>query len=115
VPLYLDDERTGNNSYWSDQFQPATCASQSLSGGDRSFEFTAPAAGTYTFSSAGSDYDTVLYLLDTCGGTELACDDDGGPSTQSELSYTFTAGQTVVVVLDGYSSSSTGNFELVVE
>lgn len=80
---------------------------------DLAFEFTAAQDGNYTFSTDGSDFDTVLYVLDgeNCGGPELACDDDGGESTQSEVTVTLSEGQGVVVVVDGYGSAS-GAFTL---
>lgn len=80
---------------------------------DHAFAFTAPEDGQYTFNTNGSDFDTVLYVLDgaECGAPEIACDDDGGDSVQSELTVPLDAGQTVVVVVDGYSSDS-GAFSL---
>lgn len=80
---------------------------------DQAFGFTAAQAGTYTFSTNGSAFDTVLYVLDgeACGGPELACDDDGGESTQSQVTVPLSEGQSVVVVVDGYDSES-GAFTL---
>lgn len=75
---------------------------------DQAFEFTAPQDGEFTFSTDGSDFDTVLYVLDgdDCTGAELGCDDDGGDSIQSRVTVTLNAGQTVAVVVDGYDDSS---------
>lgn len=80
---------------------------------DHAFAFTASEDGLYTFDTNGSDFDTVLYVLDgaECGAPELACDDDGGDSLQSELTVPLDAGQTVVVVVDGYNTNS-GAFSL---
>jgi hypothetical protein len=78
------------------------------------YEFTAPADGTYTFDTVGSLYDTVLYVLDGCEGAELDCDDDSAVGTQSEVVLTLTAGQTVIVVVDGFSSNS-GDYVLNVQ
>ena len=77
----------------------------------RTFLFTAPAAGTYTIDTNGSDFDTVLIArADTCNGLELACSDDfGGPTSQ--LTLALTAGQRVVVVVSGFAGSS-GDFVL---
>ncbi len=63
--------------------------------------FTAPATGTYVFSTAGSSFDTVLSLInaDSCG--EVACDDDGGPGNTSSITRTLAQGQTVYVMVDG--------------
>lgn len=74
-------------------------------GGDGSpdveYTFTAPADGIYTFDTLGSQLDSVLYVLDgTCGGVELACNDNGDGS-QSALAVPLVADQTVTVVVDG--------------
>jgi hypothetical protein len=84
---------------------------------DTTYTFTAPAAGDYFFDTLGTIYyvDTVLYVLDggDCTGVELACNDDlDAYSTQSEVQVTLAAGQTVVVVVDGYSEYAGGPFTL---
>jgi hypothetical protein len=84
-------------------------------GEDVTYEFTAPTAGTWRFSTVGSTIDTVLGVLDTCGGTELACDDDGGGSLTSITTADLTAGQTVVVVVDGYDEFESGDYQLLAE
>lgn len=80
---------------------------------DHAFVFTASEDGLYTFDTNGSDFDTVLYVLDgvECGAPELACDDDGGDSVQSEVSVVLDEGQSVTVVVDGYNANS-GTFVL---
>jgi hypothetical protein len=79
---------------------------------DTSIEFTAPDAGTYGFALEvqGTTFDSVLYLLDDCGGTELDCADwilNGGETVTADL----TAGQTVLVVVDGFNGQA-GDFTL---
>jgi hypothetical protein len=75
-------------------------------GPDVSFAWTAPAAAMYTFSLIGSSYDTVLTLWSpACGGAEIACNDDSG-GLQSSLVAALGAGQTVLVVVDGYNDTS---------
>jgi hypothetical protein len=94
----------GNTAGATNDFTPS-CTGSTAS--DHSYEFTAPAAGYYTFDTNGSLYDTALMVFDGCGGPELDCDDDGGIGTQSMISGLFlNAGQTVIVVVDGYSSNS---------
>ena len=84
------------------------------SGPDLGVAFVAPEDGIYTFTTNGSDFDTVLYVLDgaVCGGAELACDDDSGDSTQSTLSVSLSAGQEVVLMVDGYQIAADGAFTL---
>jgi hypothetical protein len=82
---------------------------------DTTYTFTAPSAGTYTIDTIGTGLDTVLYVQDVCGGVELACNDDidvMAGDFQSELQVTLAAGQTVIVVVDGYSSWSAGPYLL---
>jgi hypothetical protein len=79
--------------------------------------FTAPANGNYTFDTFGSDYDTQLSVLDgaSCGGAELACNDDSGLGLQSEVTVALAAGQQVSVIVDGFGAFSSGNYVLNVQ
>jgi hypothetical protein len=73
--------------------------------------FTARASGVYSFSTQGSDFDTVLGVFEgPCGTTEVACSDDYMVST-SRVSIGLLAGQEVTVVVDGYGGDQ-GNFQL---
>jgi hypothetical protein len=99
----------GNNAGWMDD-ESGSCGS--TGGEDVMVSWEAPADGCYTFETSSSDYDTVLRQMDACGGTELACDDDGGDGTTSSLEVTAVAGDTIYISIDGYSSSSAGSFVL---
>lgn len=73
-------------------------------GPDLEYTFTAPEDGTYTFDTHGSSLNTVLYVQgDTCGGGELACDDNGD-GAQSALAIDLVAGQTITLVVDSISA-----------
>lgn len=79
--------------------------------GDESFTFTAPEPGIYTFDTAGSDYDTVLYVREDCSGAELACNDDvSGVDSTSQVNIPLEQDEQVVVVVDG--NSEDGNYNL---
>jgi hypothetical protein len=78
---------------------------------DETWLWTPTAAGTYTIDTVGSVYDTVLYVLDGCAGAQLACNDDF-VGLQSRLTVSLSAGQTVLIVVDGYSSTSVGSYTL---
>jgi hypothetical protein len=81
-------------------------------GQDIAFTFTAPADGTYSMNTQGSSYDTVLQVRDGgCGGPVLACNDDTPPGTYSALAVPLLAGQTVVIVVEGFAGA-TGSFVL---
>ncbi len=85
----------------------------SAGGPDVTVGWVAPRTGSFTFDLNGSSYDTVLHLHDAdCTGPELACDDDGGDGFQSSITYSVTAGQIVVIIVDGFGSGSSGSFVL---
>lgn len=74
---------------------------------ERLYSFTAPEAGSYGFDTAGSSYDTVVYVLaGTCAGEEKSCNDDYGQSSQSRAIVTLAEGETVVVAVDGYGGEA---------
>ncbi len=82
---------------------------------DAGYAFTAPVSGDYVFDTYGSAFDTVLHVRDaTCRGTQLACSDDTVVE-QSEVTVTLTAGQTVVIVVDGSKDANSGAFTLNVQ
>jgi antitoxin (DNA-binding transcriptional repressor) of toxin-antitoxin stability system len=73
---------------------------------DTALTFTAPATDYYQFSTAGSSFDTVLGLLSSCGGTELACNQNvSEQSSQSELVRKVERGEQVLVVVDGFAGA----------
>ena len=83
--------------------------------GDIAFRWQAPTTGTYRFATTGSSFDTVLAVFaDVCGGAELACDDDDTPVRTSTVNVAVTQGQVVLIVLDGWGTTS-GNYTLTIE
>jgi hypothetical protein len=83
------------------------------SGPDYTILWTAPRAGTFTFSTNDSLYDTVLSLRSgaTCAGAELVCDDDGGTGLDSRVDATLMAGDPIIIAVEGFSGD-TGDFVL---
>jgi hypothetical protein len=80
--------------------QAGTCGG--TSSGERATQFLVMSTATFVFTTSGSNFDTVLYAKDTCTGVELACNDDEDPTTKtSRLSLALTAGQRVIIVVDG--------------
>ncbi len=99
---------TGTTEGAPNAFVPS-CASDGA--GERVFLWTAPSAGEFSFDTVGSDYDTALYALEgTCAGIELACNDDA-VGTRSRIVLSLVAGQTISIVVDGFSTNQ-GNFVL---
>jgi hypothetical protein len=79
-------------------------------GEDAMYQFTAPVAGNFSFDTFGSPFDTMLAVLDGCGGNELTCNDDT-MDLQSQVTVNLGAGQAVIIVVDGYGGA-TGPFTL---
>ena len=88
-----------------------------LGSADITVEWTAPSAGTFLVSLAGSDFDTVLAVYDGCGGAELDCNDDDDDSGEffSALVLEATAGERFIFVIAGFGPSDAGVAVLSVE
>ncbi len=68
------------------------------------FCYTASCDGTATASTCvGSSYDTTLAAYDSCGGAELACNDDDCPGFLSNISWAVSAGTTYYIRLSGFA------------
>ena len=75
-------------------------------------KYTAPAAGTATFSLCGSDFDTSLAVFDACGGSQLACNDDSC-DLSSRLTLPVVEGEDYLVRVAGWGGE-TGAYSLLV-
>ncbi len=96
---------TGDNSQ-STSGTTVTCATSSR---DVWYSFTSASGGSFQFDTEGStQVDTVLALFDACGGTELACDDDGGTGNLSSLVFNLAPNQTVFVRVASFGGSAAG-------
>lgn len=76
--------------------------------GDVLVEFVAPATTYYRITTVGSAIDTVLSVLDpVCDvtATEKACNNDDGLAPTSEILLPLSAGERILVVVDGNSAS----------
>ena len=87
-------------------------ASCDAPGPDVSFLWIAHAAGTYTFDTIHSDFDTVLALYDlSCNGPLLSCDNNSAPDgIRSRAQVTLAANEAVQVFVDGAHASDAGHF-----
>jgi hypothetical protein len=95
----------------------ASCGDGGDNAPDASFIYTAPAAGNYVLSTAGSTFNTLLSArLGTCTGKELGCSDDVAPPTDetSQLTLTLATGQSIVVTVDG-SGTESGAYTLQID
>jgi hypothetical protein len=100
----------GDNTGLGDDWEPS-CAP---GGEDAMYEFTAPAAGNYTFDTIGSAGDTLLAVIQDCAGPELACNDDFGGLLTSSVTVPLAAGESVIIVVDGFGGG-TGPFVLNID
>src|SRR5262249_42677277 len=72
------------------------------------YTLTSPTDGFVTVETCTTtSADTVLAAYDTCGGTQLGCDDDGcgifaGPS---HMNFCINANQTVLIRVGGYGGT----------
>jgi len=112
----------GEPACWQGSFFSSDCAAA-----DVTYKYTASATADYTFSPTadytfslcGSGYDTCLLLYHfTCPDepteADLICgNDDSDCGLQSELVDPLSAGDEVLIVVDGYSSSN-GNYTLTI-
>lgn len=73
---------------------------------DAAYQWDVPYDGFFVLDTEGSDFDTLLYVLDDCGGSELACNDNAEGSVSSQVVAPFVMGDRVVVVVDGNAGES---------
>ena len=79
---------------------------------DRAYHFTAPESGLYQIDTYGSETnDTVLFVLDAAGN-EIACNDQAGGTSHSELLLDLAAGDMIVIVIDVFTASQSEEFQL---
>ena len=114
---YLPNRMAGDTLTGSDGYDRSSCG---IGGGagveDAAFLFTAPHAGTYRFTTEGSDIDTILGVRDgTCAARELFCNDDAIEGEKwSALTMTLDECETVTLVVDGADGAAVGPFVLEV-
>ena len=101
-----------------DESNGSCCATNSV--GEVTASFVAPVANTYVFNTCSGNVDTCLYVSTGCGGPELGCSEDAfvagcGPSGYgSSVSVALAAAQSIVVSVQGYQGSTSGEVLLSV-
>jgi hypothetical protein len=76
------------------------------------FRFTPATSGPYSLSTCSAAFDTILSLYDSCGGTEIACNDDSC-GLRSSISVSLTAGTTYFIRIAGWGGAvGTGNLTI---
>lgn len=71
---------------------------------DLSYVWKAPSAGSYMFSTTGSNFDTVLEVrgLGATSGPK-GCNDDVGNGLNSRLNLDVAENESVLIIIEGYS------------
>ncbi|HPF13739.1 MAG TPA: hypothetical protein PLJ12_05690, partial [Planctomycetota bacterium] len=76
---------------------------------DGFFQWTAPAAGDYSFDTFGTSYDTTLQVAAGvgCAATCIAFNDDSGGFLQSNVAaFGLLAGDSILIQVAGYSATT---------
>lgn len=72
---------------------------------DMSYEWIAPSAGTFTFSTANSSFDTVIVVADYyTPSSVLSCTNNVLGTGGESVSLNLTSGRRLLVTVDGYAS-----------
>ncbi|MEZ4372968.1 MAG: hypothetical protein R3B07_19245 [Polyangiaceae bacterium] len=99
---------SGDTSNRPNNYGSSGCGSAA---GDAVYALTAPVNGTLTVEVSGS-FDSEIFLSTSCGDYDLACNDDTGSSGTETFSVPVASGTTYYVVIDGYSSSYSGSYNV---
>lgn len=99
-----DNVRAGNDR----PFDESSCHSN---GPDRSHTWIAPSAGEWVMDTLGSDFPARLGVYADCDSDiALACSENRPIRDPASLTLTLEAGQSVVVVVDGFNGTLVGNY-----
>ena len=106
-----EGSRTGNNSD-AGVVHVGSCGG--ANGAEAVFALTVNEDTPVCADSNGTSYDTVMYVREgaCAGGTEIACDDDGGNVLESQVEFLATSGSTYYLFLDAYDERGSGDFTL---
>ncbi|NOK33949.1 hypothetical protein D7W79_09000 [Corallococcus exercitus] len=87
-----------------------TCRSGSSR--DVSWVWRVPETATYSFSTRGSNFDTIMEIRNYKATNEvLKCNDDSGTSTTSAIGLTLIKGSQLLIIVEGYEGEC-GNVQL---
>lgn len=99
------------NNYLADVANEGEAGCQEFSRNDVWFDYTASCTGQVIADTFGSvQSDTLLGVYDTCGGIEIACNDDALASLAAQVSFDAIIAQTYLIQLA--SVAEPGNYRL---
>lgn len=67
------------------------------------YRWTAPASGSYVFSTSGSSFDTALDVWNDLGES-IGCNDDSNSTLQSTVIANVTGGASVMIIVGGFGA-----------
>ena len=105
---------SGDSAGFENDYSPgSSCTGYSANGTDVVYSVTLAAGETLDASLLGS-HDTSLYVVSDCTDVTASClaGDDTFGSNPEVVTYTSMAGETVFLIVDGYSGS--GTYDLTV-
>ncbi|WP_224373036.1 hypothetical protein [Hyalangium versicolor] len=72
---------------------------------DIAYVWTVPATGSYSFTTSGSDFDTVLQIRNFKATSEImGCNDDAGSGLQSRVNLSgLIRGSVLLIIIEGYA------------
>jgi hypothetical protein len=78
---------------------------------DIAYVWTVPATGSYSFSTGGSNFDTVLQIRNYRNTSEvMGCNDDTSTTLQSRITLSgLVRGVTLLIIIEGYAGEY-GNY-----
>ncbi|MGE0784562.1 MAG: hypothetical protein AB7S26_02665 [Sandaracinaceae bacterium] len=104
--IRVGDTRRGNTTGGSDSHTPACGAAGAP---DHAYTFVPERGGTYRIA-VDAGYDCMLAVVDDAGQS-VACNDDAGSTSHSEVEPRLEAGRRYTIVVDGYSGGA-GSYTL---
>ena len=102
----LSGSKSGGNVGATMEASEPVPSAQPLSTGSVWYKWTAPASGSATFDTIGSDFDTILGVYTGTSVSslmEVKSDDDSGGNRQSKLTFDAVSGTTYRIAVYGYS------------
>jgi hypothetical protein len=108
LPVDIEGDTTFmSNEYASSATGCDGWSSYGSASADSAYRFTAPALGYYTFTLV-AEFDSAIYVVNDCEDIDNTClgQDDLGTGSAEEVIALLDEGETVYVIVDGYSSFS---------
>ncbi|MGE3321080.1 MAG: hypothetical protein AB7K52_02345 [Phycisphaerales bacterium] len=79
------------------------------------FAYTATSTGLMAATTCPGGFDTIMSVLDSCGGAELACNDDTSTGLCSRVFVNVTQGTTYLIRVAGFGTAAgVGNLNILV-